>query len=697
MRNLFFVFFLGAAIFLVAYIKIAVPAERVAIAVGAEAMAEIEQLPVLPPAGTKVHRFVSYDASGGNGFGFLQSTFKRYIDSSGELVIFDSYGPGCLYRQQMNIWKGIGRMSPTLRIKYYFDNEDTARINVPVKTFFSGQYSSVIAPLTMMGKNDNFGINYNPIPFKERLKVTLSDTLLTRLLKENNDDGRNWYQYDYLTYPQRTKVESWTSRADKYTETVKREWTHPGRDPKDTAGNLYVDHMISIDPGGRSTVFDLKRMASVAGIQLKLSPYDSATFYNTYIRVYWDDLERAAIDMPISYFFGGGGPKDNRWQDSLKNLLFGFDATGHSMYCYWPMPFWENARIEILNKSTEKIQSLISRITYKPDSVLDYCIENAGYFMAKLTKDREEGAQTREFRRPYVTAFQEKGHGKVVSINMWSGNFLEDGDEFTYIDNERMPRVHGDGTEDDFNQGWGGSRYEEPLWGALISGVKGSYRIHMSAPYIFYSTIDIRFEQTAGRYSDKAMMARRRRGTPDSVCETEFVVCYYKKSGPGILKLTDSLDVGNPASEKKHGYEITGQQWTGMLTQSYDSYETMDNYNETTDDGRAFNGYSEFQVKLNPENEGVRLISRINRSRNGIQTAHVYIDGKILPTPWHIVTYSDMIKKRNRSFDGWFDSEYEIPKRYTQGRSRLKVKIEYVNAVRQRLNNFYYWVYCYGK
>lgn len=697
MKRRFLVISLGAAIFLVAYIKIELPPPNVAVAVGLEAMAKIEQLPMLFPKGTKVHRFVSYDASGGNGFGFLQSTFKRYVDSNGELVIFDSYGPGCLYRQQMNIWKGIGQMSPSVRIKYYFDNEDTGRIDVPVKAFFSGQYSPAFAPLTMMGKNDNFGINYYPFPFKERLKITLSDTLLTRLLKENNDDGRNWYQFDYLTYPQDTKVESWVSGTNKYMETVQKQWTHPGRDPKDTAGNICVDHMVSIEPGGKSTVFNLKGNASIAGIRLKLDPYDSATFYNTYIRVYWDDLKDAAIDMPISYFFGSGGPKDNQWQDTLKNLLFGFDGRAHSMYCYWPMPFWKNARIEILNRSTERIQSLICRVTYKPTSVLDYHRDAAAYFMAKLTKDREKGAQTRVFGRPYVTAFQEKGYGKVVSVNMWSGNFLEDGDEFTYIDNEHMPRVHGDGTEDDFNQGWGGSRYEEPLWGALISGVKGSYRIHMNAPYIFYSKIDIRFEQTAGRYSDRAMMARRRRGTPDSVCETEFVVCYYKKSGPGILRLTDSLDVGNPASEGSHGYKIEGLRWTGTLTQSYDSYETMDNYNETTDNGRAFDGYSEFWIHLHRENEGVRLVSRINRSGNGIQTANVYIDGEILPTPWYIVTYSDMMKKGGRSFDGWFDSEYEIPKRYTQGRRHLKVRIEYVSAARHRLNSFYYWVYCYGK
>ncbi|MGH2611555.1 MAG: DUF2961 domain-containing protein, partial [Rhabdochlamydiaceae bacterium] len=397
---------------------------------------------------------------------------------------------------------------------------------------------------------------------------------------------------------------------------------------------------------------------------------------------------------PISFFFGGGSWTDNKWQESLKTLLFGFNANQHSMYCYWPMPFWKKARIEIINKSEEKI-NLVSNISYKPAAVYKYPKDKAAYFMAKLTKDSSDGAWTRQFKRPYVTAFKEKGYGKVVSVNMWSGNYLEDGDEFTYIDDSLMPRIHGDGTEDDFNQGWGGSIYRKPLWGALVRGVEGSYRIHMNEPYIFYDFIDMRFEEHASRYSNKAMIARRRRGTPDSVVETEFVVCYYKRPGPGILVLSDSLDVGNEVSEKAHSYTIEGQQWSGALTQSYDSYETADNYNETTDNGRAFNGYSEFKVRLNPRNDGVRLVSRISRSGNGLQTANVYIDGKKLPDPWHIVTYSDMMKKGKRSFDGWFDSEYEIAKEYTQGKDQITVKIEYVESVKHRLNSFYYWVYDY--
>ena len=418
MRPLFLILFFVGSTFWVSYAQKGKPADQDTVVTGLQAMAEIEGLPVLFPPGTKTHRFISYDASGGNGFKFFQSTFQKYIDDRSELVIFDAYGPGCLYRQQMNIWKGIGKMSPTIRIRYYFDNENTPRVDVPVKAFFDGNYAPATAPFTMMGKNDNFGISYYPFPFKERLKMTLADALITRLLKEHYDDGRNWYQYEYLTYPPETKLTSLEPASDQDAGIVSRQWSHLGEDSKDTAGNWYAGQEISLRPYEKAVVFDLKAQPSIAAIKLKIEPFDAETFYHTYIRVYWDSAKQLAVDMPVSYFFGAGSWKDSEWRDSLKNLLFGFNATRHTLYCYWPMPFWRKAKIEIVNEGKEPINKLMSLISYKPAFVYAYTKRNAAYFMAKLTKDSSSGGQMRRFKRPYVTAFKEAGYGKVVSVNM---------------------------------------------------------------------------------------------------------------------------------------------------------------------------------------------------------------------------------------------------------------------------------------
>jgi len=201
--------------------------------------------------------------------------------------------------------------------------------------------------------------------------------------------------------------------------------------------------------------------------------------------------------------------------------------------------------------------------------------------------------------------------------------------------------------------------------------------------------IDMRFEQNGGKYGDIPMFARRRAGTNDTICETEFFVAYYKTTG-GLI-LTDSIDIGN----LNVNYKVEGETWRGSLTQSYDSYDTQDDWCVTADDGVAFNKYVEFKANINPSNNGVRLVVRINRKDNGLQKGKVYIDGKRLPLPWHIVTYSS-IERQKRSFDGWFDAEYEIPAKYVRGKEQITVRIEHEQSLRGELNAFFVRIYSYS-
>lgn len=668
---------------------------------GFEQMYKIERLPLLYPFGTKKNRLISYDASGGNGFGLLINTFKKYIDEHGDVVIFDAYGPGSLYRQQINIWgnKGIGRLSKTIHIKYYFDDEKTPRIDAPVDEFFNGNYSPVDTPFAFKSGRQ-FAILYYPFAFRKRLKVTLSDTSITRLLKENIDESQNWYQYDYLTFPSGTNVTSWSpGKHDPYENMTKEQWEHLGQGPQSPAGENTLDGTVRIEPGSHAVIFNKEGKGSIVSIHLKLNPFNKETFYHTYIRMTWDDLSRPAVDVPISYFFGGGGWKDQFDDKTLKTLLFGFDSKEHSFYCYFPMPYFEKAKIEIINKSKSRINELQYAIGVKPASVIDYPRNKTGYFMAKVTKDSCSGGKKivgspMVFSKPFETAFKETGHGQVIALNMFSGNYWEDGDEFTYIDGSNTPQIHGDGTEDDFNQGWGGGKYQKPLWGALQMGVKGSYRIHLDEPYIFYDSIDMRFENHLSNYRENSPRARK--GTLDTVVETEFMVWYYKANTASSLHLTDSIDVGNTASEKRHDFSISGQTRHDTLTDCFDSYESADNYSENRDDGRAFNKSISFNAAISQNNQGVRLRNKINRKGNGIQMAQVYVDGVKIPQPWYILTYSDMAARGKRSFDGWFESEYEIPVKYTKNKKHISIKIKYISAVNKELNSYYIKVYSYS-
>src|SRR5207244_1332173 len=96
---------------------------------------------------------------GGNDDGNFKRAFIKYADASGEYVIFDAYGPGCLCRQQFNTRWAYDDSGKTLvlagvqnsRIRFYFDGEPVPRIDATVSEFFEGKSAIFNAPFSFTG------------------------------------------------------------------------------------------------------------------------------------------------------------------------------------------------------------------------------------------------------------------------------------------------------------------------------------------------------------------------------------------------------------------------------------------------------------------------------------------------------------------------------------------------------------------
>jgi hypothetical protein len=449
-----------------------------------------------------------------------------------------------------------------------------------------------------------------------------------------------------------------------------------GSDPKLTTGNITVSNTLAIPKGKNAVLAELRGAGSIAGFKLRLDPYGRKQFYDTMLRIYWDGAKHPAVEMPLGLFFGGGGESypncKNLPHMSLRTLFYGFDGTNHEFFCYWPMPYWHSARLEIANETGEDLKSVSCVLEYKPVKVLTYPAGQAGYFYAKRTLARDPGHGL------FNTVFEESGRGKVVGLSFYSTQYAMDGDEFTYIDGSRTPQIHGDGTEDDHNQGYGGDAYQMPLWGGLVNGYQTAYRFYYNDSYIFNEHIKINYEFT-------------REGGRDNGGETDAIVYYYKTASAGHLSLTDQLDVGNATNEAAHHYSITSQTWAGTRRSSYDGYERDYEYDFCQDDGRAFSGNSEFTVTVSPNNHGVKLRRRLFRSDNGQQRAWVFVDGmRVNERTWDVCTYSSA-----PTYQGWFDDDFEIPAVYTQGKSQLHLRVENAGGNKSEINEFYYWVYSY--
>jgi len=658
---------------------------------GFEAMSHPETMPLLHKPGTMTKQILAFDQTGGNNDGNYRKAFVQYIDKNGEAVIFDEYGPGCLYRQQMNVWVGYG--GPTLllfnpdqtnaRIKYYFDDETQARLNVSMDDLFGARREPFTSPLTFQDDGSfpippkydinrgRFSIMYYPLTFKKRLKITF--------VPDKNWDFRSttWYQNTMIAYPKDFDIESWNDpKLDN--RQVRKQWKNIGTDPKNTQGNKIVTQKTSIAKGQTKKIIELKGQGSITSLKFNLKPFDRATFFESNLLIYWDDSTKPAVDIPLGYFFGGGGKdykiSEDVLEKKLSSLFFGYDKTSGDLYAYWPMPYWKSAKIIIQNNSSQNIQSLLCEVQYKDAKALNYLVNETGYFHAKRTVDTDNKT------KPFTTAFKEEGRGHIVAISFFTEGYDMDGDEFTYIDGSRTPQIHGSGTEDDHNQGWAGAAYQKPLWGALIDGYQGAYRVYMNDNYIFNKDIKINYE-----YSKCKGWALG--GNSD------ISIFYYKAADSDTLMLTDELDVGNRESELKHNYYIDRQTGLEQLSSAYDGYEHKVDYDTLTDSGRSFRGSSKFILKINPENSGVKLRKRLNRCGNGVQTVKVFIDEKEVGI-WHFVQSS--FAPVNQA---WVETDFEIPSQFTHGKSQMSVMLQYMSSDGNNgeVNEFYYWAFCYPK
>lgn len=665
---------------------------------GLEAITNLEQLPLLFPNGTRTRQPLAYDASGGNYDHHFLAAFAQNIETVKqpdgsevkEYVIFDEYGPGVLYRQQMNawidgsahpdMWVPRGRLDQPRAlgsIRYYFDDEPEPRIDQNLGDFFAARTPPYTEPLAFMDPAKIFAISYYPFAYQKRLKVTVRAHAPTFVTMDSK-----WYQYTSLALPADATAATWAGPAAD-TTAVRQLWARTGENPHDPTGTTKFSSAHTLAPGETKTILALDQPGSIIGLKLTLRPYRPETFFGTRLRIHWDGETQPAVDLPLGYFFGGGAKDFPETAakiigQSLTTLLFGFNAESGTLYAWWPMPFWKSARITLENASGVALEQVGCEAVFRPAAVLAYPREHTGYFHARRTVDGDpDGLGYRG------VAFAEQGRGHVVGRTFYADKYDMDGDEFTYFDGSRTPQVHGSGTEDDHNQGWAGRQHQQPLWGALINGYNGAYRIYLNDCYIFNRDILITYE-----YSLMKKEKLPRGGT------TDVTTFYYKAAAGPNLVLTDELDVGNHFSERQHQYAVTQQTWQGFRQDDYDGYERRRDYGRHTDDGRAFKGASRFTVAVDPANNGVRLRKRINRLGNGVQTASVLVDGTPVGRPWHIVTLAQ--SPAEHPLDGWFDSEFEIPASHTRGKDRIEVEIRYVASPQKgEINEFHWWVYSY--
>lgn len=233
----------------------------------------------------------------------------------------------------------------------------------------------------------------------------------------------------------------------------------------DRSGNNR-DHLKDIKPGETRTLAEISGAGVINHIWITIAPGpDRLNRSDIILRMYWDDRAFPSVESPIGPFFGQGW---NEQYNYASLPLSAGPADGTGMSSYFAMPFAEGAKIEVENQSDETIAAFYFYIDYLEMKKLP---QDAGRFHAwynhELTEALPEGetewgvvgkeGENKDGAGNYVFA-DIKGKGHFVGINyymhsptpMWYG----EGDDMFFIDGEKIPSLHGTGTEDFFNTSW---------------------------------------------------------------------------------------------------------------------------------------------------------------------------------------------------------------------------------------------------
>ncbi len=615
---------------------------------GLAAMLQFERLPFLRTnilAGGQS----SYDRTGGN----RDWSNYLYTDANGDVVLCDLKGPGTIYR----VWvTGFNRS--IARLKFYFDDETTSRVDMLMNTLFAGETAPFLKPLVGDDTASSGGYYcYVPMSFQRGIKITASGTSGTNF----------YYNVNYHLYSPDTMVCTWTTTEDNLA--VRALWNRVTQDPKPDDGNTTATGIVNLGVGATQTMFQVDGPRALSSIKLRVpgvvATPSSAVWdilNGTWIRIYWDNESNPSVSAPLGSFFGIGQFGTYR----AKSLAAGLDDS-NALYIYFPMPFEKHARIELFNSRGVALNGITYEVKHK---AFNDSFAHVGYFKTQFNNQiHTEGDGTD------VTILDTEGTGHcvgvVLSIKGEANRLYLEGDERIYIDDNRSPAIHGTGTEDFFNGGW---YYRNGPFSLPVHGLAAN--VHDAS---FDRTAQYRLFLADAIPFNKRLTVGIEHGQTNDVAEEAWALAYYYHKPTPRAGLTDTLNVGNSASESSHAYVVSNQTWSGERSFSYEGVHAE----PIGDTGRAHKGYSEFTMTIQPANDGVILRRRLDYGI-GNQCAEVYVDGARVGT-WY--------RAGNNSARRWRDDEFMIPASFTKGKNKITFRIVFISSDSD-WNEFTYWVYC---
>jgi hypothetical protein len=703
--------------------------------------------------GARTYMRSTYDRRGGNeGADASHYLFQLADDFN---VALDLAGPGVLYFVRCNHWHG----SPW---HYQVDGRDqlvqetsTADPNHPVE-------NSVFIPTRLFPEplawtwsvTRGADLSWVPIPFARTFRLGYSRTHY----------GTGYYIYTLYDHTARLSrpIRSWDGKTppDKdVADLIARAGTDIVPRPNTSDGRALDITQIGGGPItlGKASAREVRRIspakpAMVRALEFSVPREQAIQFGRARLRITWDDLPHPSIDAPVALFFGAGtfynrddreylvksfplsvrfdseprpAPYSSReGNDALarRTQLPSSEAAGDGsaraqgaieddptasrvhLACYFPMPFFHSARIELVGNGETDLSGIRWSARYHP---LKRPAGHAAYLHATY-RDHANPDAGKDLVLLDTRAVEGGGD--------WSGSFVGtswifshraalntlEGDPRFFFDDSQTPQAYGTGTEEWGGGGdyWGGRNMTLPFAGHPAGArddkeakndedrIESAYRFLLADLFPF---------------GQRAVIQLEHGGENQSMEHYESVTYWYGVNRPTLVK-TDELKVGDVDSERTHlyvskeasePYEIISRYEWGV-----DTLNGKEIFPTHSDRGRKTAGESAFTLKIRADNYGVLLRRKLDYSFPN-QRAEVYVSqagpaGKKHPPDWKLAgvwylagantcVYSNprdelgatqhVVQTSNRRFR---DDEFIIPRDLTRGRSAIRVRVKFM-------------------
>lgn len=549
--------------------------------------AEADPLPVIPVGedaylqwerwpyqriGARAYMRSTYDRSGGNES--ADASHFLYQEADDFNVTLDVAGPGVLYFARYNHWHGSPWHYEVDGVDHIVQETSTADPLHPAENSVWLPEALFPPPLawtwsTTKGAN----LSWVPIGFQKSFRMAYSRTRY----------GTGYYIYhQYLPgAPLSRPITTWGQHATpdaRVLDVLNRAGTDliPAADSAEGRARNLEELSGQRDLAAGETVTLAEWTGSPRmgrALEFSVPKTQAEAFAQVRVRLTWDGRAAASVEAPAALFFGAGTLYNRDGREFLVKgfpMHIRFDAERVHLACFFPMPFFKSARLEVVAPHDAALSDVRWRWRAEP---LNAPPAHVGYFHATY---RDHATPTRG--RDLVLLDTREAEGGEE----WSGSFVGtsfifthrnvlttlEGDPRFFFDDSQTPQAYGTGTEEWGGGGdyWGGRNMTLPLAGHPV-GARTAAEAHHATDQIHSAYRFLLADLMP--FGKNARIQLEHGGENESTEHYKTVTYWYGAPAPSLV-LTDELDIGDEASERAHVYTSLDASKPYQITSRYE-------------------------------------------------------------------------------------------------------------------------------